>query len=86
MSSIRKSGVMTDTRITWDQDADAIYVKFSDADVASTIALSNTVYIDVDQAGDPVDMEFLRVDSGIFATLKDLPDTATLRDLIRSVA
>jgi uncharacterized protein YuzE len=77
---------MTDTRITCDQDADAIYIRFSDTDVASTIALSNTVYIDVDQDGNPIGMEVLRVDSSIFAALKDVPDTATLRDLIRNAA
>lgn len=77
---------MTDTRTTWDQDADAIYIRFSDADVASTLALSNTVYIDVDQAGNPVGMEVLGVDSAIFATLKDLPGTATLRELIGTAA
>lgn len=77
---------MTETRITWDQEADAIYVRFSDADVASTIAISTTVYIDVDEAGNPVGMEVLRVDSSIFATLKNLPDPATLRDLIRTAA
>lgn len=77
---------MTGTRISWDQDADAIYVRFSDADVVSTIALSSTVYVDIDQDGEPVGMEILRVDASIFAALKDLPDSATLRDLIRHAA
>ncbi len=76
----------TDTRITWDQDANAIYVRLSDAEVATTVTLSTTVYIDVDQDGNPVGMEVLRVDSSIFAALKNLPETATLRDLIRSAA
>lgn len=44
---------------------------------------SDTVYIDLDDADNPIGMEVLRVDSSIFATLKALPDTATLRDLIR---
>lgn len=52
----------------------------------STIALSSTVYIDVDNAGNPIGMEILRVDSSIFATLKDLPDSATLKDLIQHAA
>lgn len=77
---------MIEPRISWDQEADAIYVRFSDEDVVSTISISSTVFIDIDQAGDPVGMEVLRVDSGIFATLKNLPDSATLRDLIRSAA
>lgn len=77
---------MTDARITWDQDADAIYIRFSDTGVASTIALSGTVFIDVDAAGDPVGLEVLRVDSNILAALGDLSDIATLRDLIHRAA
>lgn len=77
---------MKGTQITWDQEADAIYVRFSDEEVVSTIALSSTVYIDVDNAGNPIGMEILRVDSSIFATLKDLPDSATLKDLIQHAA
>lgn len=77
---------MTDTRITWDKEADAIYVRLSNTEVASTIALSNTVYIDVDTAGNPVGVEVLRVDSSILAALRDLPDIATLRDLIHRAA
>lgn len=77
---------MTDTRITWDQDADAIYVRILDANVAATLTISDTVYIDVDHAGNPIGMEILRVDSDIFAALKNLSDTPTLKDLIHSAA
>ena len=77
---------MTEPRITWDQDANAIYVQFSEEPAVSTIAFSSTVYFDLDEAGDPVGMEILRVDSSIFAKLKGLPDSATLRDLIPSAA
>ena len=77
---------MTDTRITWDHDADAIYIRLSDTEVASTITLSSTVYIDVDAAGNPVGLEVLRVDSNILAALGDLSDIATLRDLIHRAA
>lgn len=68
------------------QDANAIYVRFSEAEVNSTIALSNTVYIDIDDLGNPVGMEVLNVDSDLLATLKGLPATATLRDLIQTAA
>lgn len=77
---------MNDMRITWDHDADAIYVRLSDAAVDSTIALSNTVYLDVDLEGYPVGMEILNVDSNVLAALKNLPETATLRDLIQTAA
>lgn len=75
-----------DTKLTWDKDAGAVYVQFSEEDVATTIALSTTVYIDIDQHGNPVGMEVLRADSGLIATLQALPDTATLSDLIHSAA
>lgn len=77
---------MTDARITWDQDANAIYVRFSDADVAATLALSDTVYIDVDANGNPIGMEVLRVDFDIFATLKNLSGNPSLKDLIANAA
>lgn len=77
---------MTETRIIWDQEANAIYVRFSDDEVASTIALSHTVYIDVDVIGNPIGMEVLRVDSDVLNALKELPHKATLRDLIQRVA
>ena len=77
---------MTDTRITWDHDADAIYIRLSDTEVASTITLSRTVYIDVDAAGDPVGLEVLCVDSSILAALGDLSDIATFHDLLHRAA
>lgn len=77
---------MTDTRVTWDKEADAIYVKFSDAEVTSTIVLSTTVYMDVDGLGNPVGLEVLKVDTSILAILRDLPNIATLRDLIHQAA
>lgn len=73
---------MTDTRVSWDQEADAIYIQLSDAEVASTVSLSSTVYIDLDANGDPVGLEVLRVDESILAALRNLPHTATLRDLL----
>lgn len=77
---------MTDTKITWDQDADAIYIQFSVADVASTITLSSTAYINVDSFGNPVGVEILGVDASVFAALDGLSDSATLLDLIRNAA
>lgn len=77
---------MNKMKFTHDQDANAIYVRFSDTEVDSTIALSNTVYIDIDSQGNPVGMEVLNVDSNLLAALKDLPANATLRDLIQTAA
>lgn len=74
---------MNKMKFTYDQDANAIYVRFSGTEVDSTIALSNTVYIDIDSQGS---MEVLNVDSNLLAALKDLPANATLRDLIQTDA
>ena len=73
-------------KFTYDQDANAIYVRFSEADVDSTIARSNTVYIDLDSQGNPVGMEVLNVDSDLLTSLRDLPATATLRESIQTAA
>lgn len=77
---------MTGTQITWDQEANVMYIRFSEDEIVSTIALSSTVYIDIDSAGNPIGMEILRVDSNILATLKNLPDSATLKDLVQHAA
>ena len=77
---------MNKMKFTYDQDANAIYVRFSDTEVDSTIALSNTGYINIDSQGNPVGMEVLNVDSNLLAALKDLPANATLRDLIQTAA
>lgn len=77
---------MKNTKITWDQDAEAVYIQFSNEEVAATITLSTTVYVDVDHAGNPVGMEVLRVDSALLATFQNLPESATLKDLLHSAA
>lgn len=77
---------MTDPKITWDRDARALYVQYSEAQVARTITVSSTVFIDVDENGNEVGMEILGVDADIFAALDGHTHATTLRDLIHSAA
>lgn len=77
---------MTDAQITWDKEARAIYVQYLEATVERTIAVSNTVYIDVDCDGNEVGIEILGVDADIFSALEGLSHSATLRGLLRKAA
>jgi YD repeat-containing protein len=51
--------------LTYDQQADAVYVYFSQRPVVRTEALGDAVAVDYDAAGTPVGVEFLNVSSGI---------------------
>jgi uncharacterized protein YuzE len=51
--------------LTYDQEADAVYVYFSDRPVARTEELSDVVNVDYDSSGDEVGVEFLDVSQGI---------------------
>ena len=77
---------MTSAQISWDREADAIYVRFTDEPVESTIALSTSVYIDVDANGNPVGLEVLKADANLISALQGLSNSATLRDLIAAAA
>lgn len=46
--------------VTYDPEADATYVRVSDAPVASTDPLSDLVAVDVDASGAPVGLELLK--------------------------
>ena len=49
-------------QIQYDRDVDALYIEIATGDVASTIELTETIYVDVDQAGNPLGVEFLDAD------------------------
>lgn len=53
---------MTDeTTLTYDPEAKALYMRFSDEQIEETLEFSSSVYLDVDQAGRPVGLEVLNV-------------------------
>jgi uncharacterized protein YuzE len=83
------SGVPT---LEYDEEANALYLRFSSADIDDTIVLSDSdsdsdsVYVDVDANGDPVGIEILH------ATPKELPSiglpgqAVALRELLKPTA
>ena len=40
-----------DYQIVYDQQADAIYIRLTRADVAKSIALNDLIYVDIDENG-----------------------------------
>jgi uncharacterized protein YuzE len=73
---------MNSPQITYDPDANAIYLCFSDHEIAETLELSESVYVDVDADGVPVGFEVLNASSSFLAGLPGGSDTATLKDLM----
>ena len=77
---------MTSPILTYDPDANALYIRFSPEAVEETIELSESVYVDLDQRGDPVGLEILHAEPDVLANLPALPDTAEFRDLLTRTA
>lgn len=65
-------------RLTFDQEADAVYVYFSGEDVDHTDELTEQVNVDYDVKGEPVGVEFLDVSEGI-----DLDHVPRRRDIAK---
>ena len=57
--------------LEYDEEANALYLRFSSGDIDETIVLSDSVYVDVDANGDPVGIEILH------ATPKELPSATS---------
>ncbi len=74
---------MTSPTLTYDRDANALYIRFSTNPIEETVSLSDSVYLDVDADGKPVGFEILNAASADLADLPVLPETAMLRDLLK---
>ncbi len=74
---------MTTPTLTYDRDANALYIRFSTNPIEETVSLSDSVYIDVDADGEPVGFEILHATSADLADLPALPETGLLRDLLK---
>jgi len=74
---------MTNPTLTYDRDANALYIRFSTNPIEETVSLSDSVYIDVDADGEPVGFEILHATSADLADLPALPETGLLRDLLK---
>ena len=77
---------MKSPTITYDPEANALYVQFTDNEIAETLELSESVYVDVDAEGIPVGLEVLDATADVFTGLPPLPDSAALKDLMRQNA
>ena len=77
---------MTSPTLTYDREANALYIRFSKASVAETVGLSESVYVDLDEDGDPVGFEVLHAEPEALSSIPALPGTAAFRDLVRSQA
>jgi uncharacterized protein YuzE len=75
---------MTSPTLTYDREANALYIRFSTNAISETVELSDTVYMDVDRDGEPVGFEILHAASPDLAGIPSLPDTAAWRDLVKT--
>lgn len=72
---------MTDTQhVTYDEDADALYVQLSDATVDHSTSVDDIRIIDYSDDGAVVGIEFVNASSGI--ALTELPLSRTVEQLI----
>ena len=46
-------------RVRYDAEADAMYLRLRDGSVADTVEIEQMVYVDVDDAGHPLGIEFV---------------------------
>ncbi len=73
---------MNSPQVTYDPEANALYMRFSDNEIAETLELSESVYVDVDVDGVPVGLEVLDASSNLITGLPKVPDTTALKDLM----
>jgi uncharacterized protein YuzE len=74
---------MTSPTLTCDREANALYIRFSKASIAETVELSESVYVDLDEAGEPVGFEVLHAEPEVLSSIPTLPDSAAFRDLVK---
>jgi uncharacterized protein YuzE len=77
------SGVPT---LEYDEEANALYLRFTSADIDDTIVLSDSVYVDVDANGDPVGIEILHATPGELPNIGLPGQAVALRELLKSTA
>jgi uncharacterized protein YuzE len=73
---------MNSPTLSYDREAKALYVQFSEEPIASTIELSLSVYVDFDADGNAVGFEILHADPELLTSLLERTQPAMLRDLI----
>jgi uncharacterized protein YuzE len=76
----------TAATLEYDEDANALYLRFSDAEIDDTIPLSDSVYVDVDSKGDPVGIEILHATPRELPNVELLGRAIALRELLKPSA
>ena len=75
--------IMNSPQIEYDPEANALYMRFSDDEIAETLELSESVYVDVDADGIPVGLEVLDASSNLLTDLLTVSDSAALKELMK---
>lgn len=73
----------TTPTLEYDEEANALYLRFSFAEIDDTIPLSDSVYVDIDADGDPVGIEILHATPGELPNVELLGKAVALRELIK---
>jgi uncharacterized protein YuzE len=63
---------MTSPTLTYDREANVLSIRFSKESVAETVKLSESVYVDLDEDGDPVGFEVLHAEPTVLASITTL--------------
>lgn len=77
---------MNNPTLEYDDEANALYLRFSQATVENTIVLSDSVYVDIDVNGDPIGIEILHATPAQLPNAEMLDQAVTLRELLKSEA
>ena len=72
--------------VTYDAEANAIYIQLSEGEVSETLELSPTTYLDVDKGGSPIGFEILNANPSLLTDVSAHPEGTSLRDLLKSNA
>ncbi len=72
--------------VEYDGEANSLYLRFSSAVIDDTIALSDSVYVDVDENGDPIGIEVLHATPSDLPSLDASSGAIALRDLLKTRA
>lgn len=68
--------------LTYDAEVRAMYVRFSNHPVSRSIELSETVYVDLDEDGEPIGFEILEAQSALLEKLTASHENHTLKELL----
>ena len=74
---------MKSPTVRYDVDAEAIYLRFSAAEIVETVEVSDSLYVDVDANGDPIGIEVLGVASIALTNLAGIQSETELRQLLK---